>query len=233
MSIQLYWQSEADYLPAMTVKKLRRFAELATFTNTFQNSADLKGKWNSDYFRNSNPITLELACGKAEYTIALAQKYPDRNFIGVDLKGARLWRGAKTALEQNLNNTAFLRTPIERIDEFFSIGEVAEMWIPFPDPFPRRGKAKKRLTSPRFLNLYRNVLKSGGVIHLKTDDENLFNYPMETLQIEKFPVPQANPDLYSCPELNDLLTIQTTYEIKHLAVGKKIKYLCFSPGLLT
>ncbi|OGC76706.1 MAG: tRNA (guanosine(46)-N7)-methyltransferase TrmB [candidate division Zixibacteria bacterium RBG_16_50_21] len=214
----------------MTVKKLQRFAELSTFPNAFQHWVDLKGKWNSDYFKNPNPITLELACGKAEYTIALAQEYPNRNFIGVDLKGARLWRGAKTALEQNLNNTAFLRTPIERIDEFFSIGEVAEMWIPFPDPFPRKGKAKKRLTSPRFLNLYRAILRRGGLIHLKTDDEGLFNYTLETLKSENCCTRQIIPDLYGLPEPDVLLITQTAYERKHLQSGKKIKYLCFSLG---
>jgi len=212
----------------MTVKKLERFAELATFPNTFQNRIDIKGRWNSSYFKNHNPITLELACGKGEYSLALAQKFPDRNFIGVDLKGARLWKGAKTAVQQGLANIAFLRAPIESITEFFDREEVSEIWIPFPDPYPRPGKAKKRLTSPRFLNLYRNIIRPGSLIHLKTDDGNLFDYTLQMLKVEQCPVLAKIEDLYRAPVENGLLTIKTTYELRHLAVGRTIKYLCFS-----
>lgn len=212
----------------MRVKKLQRFAELATFPNAFQNPIGMKGKWGASYFRNPNPITLELACGKGEYTIALAQRFPERNFIGIDIKGARLWRGAKTALELNLTNAAFLRMPIERTAEFFAEDEVAEIWIPFPDPYPRQSKTKKRLTSPRFLNLYRSILREGGMIHLKTDDGNLFDYTLQMLKAEQCPVLAKIEDLYRAPVENGLLTIKTTYELRHLAVGRTIKYLCFS-----
>lgn len=212
----------------MTVKKLQRFAELATFPNTFQNPTYIKGRWNASYFKNDNPITLELACGKGEYTLALAQKFPDRNFIGVDLKGARLWKGAKAAIEQGLTNVAFLRVPIERITEFFAKDEVSEIWIPFPDPYPRPGKAKKRLTSPRFLNLYRNIIRQGSLIHLKTDDGNLFTYTLDVLRIEGCLIREVKEDLHAFPDGNELLSIQTAYELKHLAAGKKIRYLCFS-----
>ncbi len=212
----------------MTVKKLQRFAELAAFPNTFQNPTDIKGKWNSRYFKNHNPITLELACGKGEYTLALAQKFPDRNFIGVDLKGARLWKGAKTAIEEGLANVAFLRAPIERIAEYFDRDEISEIWIPFPDPYPRPGKAKKRLTSPRFLSLYRNILRPGSLIHLKTDDENLFDYTLQILKVEQCPVLAKIEDLYRAPVEKGLLTVKTTYELRHLAAGRTIKYLCFS-----
>src|SRR5574341_2560269 len=170
----------------MTVKKLQRFAELSTFSNTFQNPAGMKGNWNKLYFKNDHPIILELACGKGEYTLELAKRFSGRNFIGVDLKGARLWRGAKTALEQNLTNVAFLRIPIEKITEYFAQNDVEEIWITFPDPFPRKGKAKKRLTSPRFLNLYRQILRPWGLVHLKTDDLNLFEYTREILKGEGY-----------------------------------------------
>ena len=212
----------------MTVKKLQRFADLSTFPNTFQNPAGMKGRWNQLYFKNNNPITLELACGKGEYTLELARRFPDRNFIGVDLKGARIWRGAKTALEEKLTNVAFLRIPIEKLAEHFATGEVEEIWIPFPDPFPRKGKAKKRLTSPRFLNIYREILKPGGLVHLKTDDKDLFLYTLETLNQEGLTVLKVIENLYNGKIYDDLLTIKTTYERKHLEGGKTIRYLKFN-----
>ena len=212
----------------MTVKKLQRFAELATFPNTFQNPLGMKGRWNELYFKNNNPITLELACGKGEYTLELARRFPRQNFIGIDIKGARLWRGAKTALEQNLANVAFLRIPIEKITEYFAQNEIEEIWITFPDPFPRKGKAKKRLTSPRFLNLYRQILRPGGLIHLKTDDLNLFDYTREILKGERCSPKMIIENLYNGQNPEELLSIKTTYELKHLQAGKTIKYLSFS-----
>lgn len=212
----------------MTVKKLQRFAELSTFSNTFQNPAGMKGNWNKLYFKNDHPIILELACGKGEYTLELARRFSGRNFIGVDLKGARLWRGAKTALEQNLTNVAFLRIPIEKITEYFAQNEVEEIWITFPDPFPRKGKAKKRLTSPRFLNLYRQILRPGGLVHLKTDDLNLFEYTREILKGEGYSPRMVIENLYNGQSPGELLSIKTTYELKHLRAGKTIKYLLFT-----
>jgi len=211
----------------MTVKKLQRFAELATFPNVFQNPAGMKGHWNKLYFKNDHLITLELACGKGEYTLELAKRFPYQNFIGIDIKGARLWRGAKTALEQNLNNVAFLRIPIEKITEYFAQNEIEEIWITFPDPFPRKGKAKKRLTSPRFLNLYRQILRPGGLVHLKTDDMNLFDYTLETLNQERLAVVEVVDSLYNGRIYDEILTIMTTYERKHLQAGRTIRYLRF------
>jgi len=212
----------------MTVKKLQRFAELATFPNVFQNPAGMKENWNRLYFKNDHPITLELACGKGEYTLELARRFPGRNFIGIDIKGARIWRGARTALEQNLTNVAFLRIPIEKITEYFAQNEIEEIWITFPDPFPRKGKAKKRLTSPRFLNLYRQILRPGGLVHLKTDDLNLFDYTREILNVERCSPKMVIENLYNGKSLGELLSIKTTYELKHLQAGKAIKYLSFS-----
>ena len=212
----------------MTVKKLQRFAELSAFPNTFQNPAGMKGNWNKLYFKNDHPMTLELACGKGEYALELARRFPDRNFIGIDIKGARLWRGAKTALEENLANVAFLRIPIEKITEHFASNEIEEIWITFPDPFPRKGKARKRLTSPRFLNLYRQILQPDGLVHLKTDDRNLFEYTKEILRREGCDLQMAIENLYNGQNPDDLLTIKTTYELKHLQAGKTIKYLSFN-----
>ena len=214
----------------MTVKKLQRYIELETFDNVFERRVEMKGRWNAEFFRNSNPITLELACGKGEYSLALAQKFPQRNFIGIDLKGSRLWRGARTALEQNLTNVGFLRAQIEQLADFFAPGEVSQIWIPFPDPFLRPGKAKKRLTSPRFLNLYRKVLKPGSLVYLKTDDDTLFSYSFETLREQGCAIHSFSEDLYASPNGNELLKIPTYYEQRHLLAKKKIKCLCFSVG---
>lgn len=211
----------------MAKKKLKRFAELLSFPNVFQTLIDLKGKWHSDYFHNDNPIVLELACGRGEYTVALARRYREKNFIGIDIKGARLWRGAKDALNERLTNTAFLRIPIETITNWFSIGEVSEIWITFPDPFLREGKARKRLTSPRFLKLYREILSSDGVIHLKTDEPNLFAYTQETVVSEGGKLLEVIDDIYGKGSPTDILSIKTTYEGKHLEIGRTIRYLRF------
>ncbi len=223
--------------------KLQKFSELLTFPNVFENfevgtanlvgenglSVDMKGKWNNKFFKNDNPITLELACGRGEYTIALAEMYPERNFIGVDIKGARIWKGAAAALRENLNNVAFLRTRIEQIDRFFLPEEVSEIWITFPDPFLRKSKANRRLTSTHFLNVYRKILRDNGTIHLKTDEINLYEFSLEVLS--SYPAASlqyANDDIYSGKLPIEELNVKTYYEKIHLAQGKKIKYLRFN-----
>ena len=211
----------------MPRKKLKRFAALSTFDNVYEDPLDWRGRWSRACFGNDNPVTLELACGKGEYTIELARRFPDRNFIGIDRKGERIWRGASTALEQNLKNVTFLRTDIEKIIDLFGENEISEIWITFPDPFPGQGKASKRLTSPRLLNIYRNILELGGIMHLKTDDEDLFDYTLRTLETEDCIVHSITRDLYKRPVSDELLTLKTTYEKRHLEKGKTIKYLCF------
>ncbi|HPV56712.1 MAG TPA: tRNA (guanosine(46)-N7)-methyltransferase TrmB, partial [Tenuifilaceae bacterium] len=174
----------------MAKNKLRRFAENETFENLFQPTMSdvmngdfhLKGKWRSDYFKNSNPIVLELGCGKGEYSVGLAKMFPEKNFIGADIKGARLWRGAKTAVEEKMSNVAFIRTRIEHIASFFAPEEVDEIWVTFPDPQPREKKSKKRLTSSRFLNHYAKFLKPNGIVHLKTDSQALHAYTKAVIE---------------------------------------------------
>ncbi len=225
----------------MSKGKLQKFAELATFPNVFQNfshhqpelinyrseKADLKGRWNQ-FFGNKHPITLELACGRGEYTLAMARRTLTGNFIGVDIKGARIWKGAKTALEENLRNVAFVRTEIEFLDHFFASGEIAEIWITFPDPFPRKSRSGKRLTSPRFLDIYQKILQPGGFIHLKTDSELLFDFTLEMIRDRKLKIHQLVRDVYSEPHGNDLLYVKTYYENLHLAEGHIIRYVRFS-----
>ncbi|MDZ7268552.1 MAG: tRNA (guanosine(46)-N7)-methyltransferase TrmB [candidate division KSB1 bacterium] len=211
----------------MSRKKLRRFAELATFPNVYYHPVDLKGRWHERCFKNDHAITLELACGKGEYTIALARRFPQGNFIGVDAKGARLWTGAKIALQENLANAAFLRGQIENLAQFFAPQEVSEIWITFPDPFSENSKAKKRLTAPRFLQMYRLLLPPQGRIHLKTDDPGLFVFTLESVRAEGGTILTAIPDIHQHAGADELLRIQTTYERRHLAAGKSIKYVCF------
>src|SRR3954468_5439933 len=166
--------------------KLRRFAEIETFSNVLQLDAGkvYKGQWSDGFFKNNNPVVVELACGKGEYTVNLAQMFPDKNFIGIDYKGNRIWRGAKTALEDGVNNVAFLRMQIENLVDYFAPGEVDEIWITFPDPQPQLSREKKRLTSPRFLQMYRQILKPGGMIHLKTDNDQLYQYTLQIIEDE-------------------------------------------------
>lgn len=214
--------------------KLERFAENLTFQNFFQPTYDevkigyyLKGKWAKFFFKNDNPIVLELGCGKGEYTVGLAKKYPQKNYIGVDIKGARMWKGCKTSVEENLNNVAFLRTKIELIDLFFDNNEVNEIWITFPDPQPRRIKENKRLSSPVFLNRYSNILKPNGIIHLKTDAYLLYFYTMEIIKEYNHKVLFNTPDLYGNSENIEAKEIKTFYESIFLAQSKKISYLKF------
>jgi len=181
--------------------------------------------WGKDFFFNTNPIILELACGKGEYTVGLAEKYPPKNFIGIDFKGARLWRGAKTVQEKEMKNVAFIRTQVDHVNKFFGPGEISEIWITFPDPQP--GKERKRLTAPLFLDRYRILLCPEGVLHLKTDDLDFFNYTLEIIRQYHHPLLYSTDDLYhsSCSE--DVISIRTFYENMWLEIGKKICYIKF------
>ena len=190
---------------------------------------DRKGQWGSAHFGNNNPITLELACGAGEYAVGLAQMFPERNFIGVDIKGNRLWAGAKDALDAGLHNVAFLRTRIEIIRSFFEQNEIDEIWITFCDPFPRQSKDNRRLTSPYFLNIYRQILKPGGLVHLKHDDPDFYKFSQKTLAEDAAcKILYENFDIYAEPLAYPELEMKTRYEEMHLEKGKKIKYLRFT-----
>ncbi len=216
--------------------KLKRFKENETFANVVQplreeltaGNFSLKGNWRSKFFKNNQPIVLELGCGKGEYTVNLARKYPDKNFIGVDIKGARFWRGAKTALEDNLKNVGFLRTQIELIDICFAEEEVDEIWITFPDPQIKYKRTKHRLTNSAFLDRYRSILKPDGVIHLKTDSEFMHGYTLGLLHGLEEEIEYAHHDIYGSDGAPDeVTTIQTFYEMGYLEEGKKITYVRF------
>ena len=218
----------------MPKNKLQRFAELKTFQNAHEflfTERDfdfkLKGKWNSEHFKNENPIVLELGCGKGEYSIGLAEKYPVQNFIGIDIKGARIWRGSQNAQEKKMNNVAFLRTQIEYIERCFEKNEVSEIWITFPDPQPN--KEKKRLTHSIFLNRYKNVLKPKGIIHLKTDSAELYEFTLEVIEEGKIKLLDSTNDLYGTDsdKREEVKSIKTYYESLFTAKGKKITYLKF------
>jgi tRNA (guanine-N7-)-methyltransferase len=211
----------------MAHKKLVRFAELETFSNVLQNPEGMAGNWTS-YFHNDHPLVLELACGKGEYTLGLAELEPQKNFLGVDLKGNRLWVGAKKAIQRGLKNVGFLRIQIERINEFFGAQEVEELWITFPDPQLRVSKAKKRLTHPRFLRLYDQVLKPGGKIHLKTDSPDLYRFTKKVTGMYGCVVHEDLDDVYGGTELPAELRIKTYYESLDIAQSKRVHYLCFS-----
>lgn len=222
--------------------KLQKFAELLTLPNVYEifdpkhpelagingQPTELKGHWAQQHFGNAHPITLELACGRGEYSLDLARRYPERNFIGLDVKGARIWKGAKIAMAENLSHVAFVRTRIEQIALLFGPGEIDEIWITFPDPFLEKGKINRRLTGANFLAEYRKVLKPGGLIHLKTDSPELYAFTLETLAKD----PDAtllyhNDDIYAGPLIMPELETKTFYEKEHLAEGRKIKYVRF------
>jgi len=228
--------------------KLARWNELGSFDNVIQPAIGdvsakdhpVKGSWNKDIFKNENPVVLELGCGKGEYTIGLATSFPYNNYIGIDIKGARMWRGAKTADELKLPNVAFLRTRIEFINSFFMTDEIDEIWITFPDPHPGGRNANKRLTSPWFLNIYRQFLKNKGLVHLKTDNTELFKYTKSVVENNDLEMIFATDDLYSenfTDEIvsshnksssgNKILSIRTHYERIFLKEGLKINYLSF------
>ena len=215
--------------------KLKRFAENKTLPSLFepeimdvQGDYHLKGKWASEVFKNENPIVVELGCGRGEYTIGLARKYPDKNYIGIDRKGARIWRGAKTSYEDNLSNAAFLRTRLEFLANCFGENEVDEIWITFPDPHPKLKKENKRLTSSFYLEMYQDILQPGGLIHLKTDNQYLYTYTLRIIREGNHNLIFETPDLYmdSCKE--EAKDFQTFYEHIFLKENTKIKYIKFS-----
>ncbi len=210
----------------MGQKKLIRFAELKTFPNVLQYPEDMKGKWN-EFFHNDNPTILELACGKGEYAVGLSQLYPQKNFIGIDQKGNRIWVGAKKALQFHLNNVAFLRIQIDQINEYFEPNEVSEIWITFPDPQLRTGKAKKRLTHPKYLRLYKQFLRPGGLIHLKTDSPNLYQFTKIVIDKYNCKLLENIEDIYSYENIPDELKIKTHYESLDIAGSNRIHYLKF------
>jgi tRNA (guanine-N7-)-methyltransferase len=213
--------------------KLQKFDDMSAYPHVFQypfatlqeKGFEMKGKWNELFFENSHPIVLELGCGKGEYTVGLSKLFPDKNFIGIDIKGARMWSGAKQALEDKMINVAFLRTHIELINHFFSPEEISEIWITFPDP--QMSKVNKRMTSTRFMKLYREILNEFGLIHLKTDSNFMFTYTNEMIKANHFPVLVQTDDLYNSHLANDILSIQTFYEQQWLERGLNIKYIQF------
>lgn len=211
----------------MGQKKLIRFAELETFSNVLQYPENVQGTWRS-FFENRNPVVLELACGKGEYTVGLARFFQNKNFIGIDKKGNRLWVGAKKAISHCLKNVAFLRIQIEQIERYFANEEVDEIWITFPDPQLRTSKAKKRLTHPRFLRSYYQILKPGGKIHLKTDSPDLYKFTKKVIGMYGCPLMHDVADVYAEPGLTPELYIKTHYEGLDIAGSKRVHYLCFS-----
>ena len=221
----------------MAKRKLKKFAEVSSFDNCFfvsfeqarDGGSPLKGHWHKEYFKNDNPIVLELGCGKGEYTVGLAKRFPDKNFIGVDIKGNRIWTGAKTAIEDKMNNVAFIRTRIDFIDTCFAENEVDEIWITFPDPQPQKTRVRNRLTNMMFITRYRKILKEGGIINLKTDNEPFYEYTKEVVAENKLEQLDSTNDLYADTTQRDevLTSIKTYYEKKFSDLGFKICYLKF------
>jgi tRNA (guanine-N7-)-methyltransferase len=209
----------------MKGKKLKRFAELTTFKNVLEYPTDSKSEWANIF--NSNDLILELACGKGEYTVEMAQAFPDKNFIGVDIKGNRMYVGAKLALQKDITNVCFLRTQIERITDYFHPHSIAEIWITFPDPFLRESKAKNRLTHHKFLAMYQQILKPNGIIHLKTDSVELYTFTLEMIAHQHCSIIENNPNIYLHDTPKFPLSIQTFYEKMHLLDNRTIRYVSF------
>lgn len=219
--------------------KLKRFAEIETFDNVIQpkmeevlNGFSLKGKWNEMHFKNNNPIVLELGCGKGEYTVGMARMFPEKNFIGIDIKGSRMWKGAKTSIQENITNTAFLRSKVDFIDRLFGENEISEIWLTFSDPQPKR--PRKRLTSPLFINRYKKILTTTGTINLKCDSDLLYEYTLEQIDENNYTKHIDADNVYhdfieSCDATTrELMNIKTFYEQRWLKEGKTIKYCKFS-----
>lgn len=235
----------------MSKGKLEKFAEISAMPHVFQNydwkspklknfkgeEVIMKGKWRSDFFKNNHPIIIELACGYGEYTMAIAERYPELNVIGIDVKGNRIWTGAKFVEEKGLKNAAFLRTQIEQLMDCFEAEEVDEIWLTFPDPRKEHRRSRKRLTAPRYLNLYRQVLKKGGLLHLKTDSTLLYEYSLETLRENDCEILVDYRDVYAANAKENLAakdrnfdlatSVKTRYEIMHTEMGETIKYVRF------
>ena len=217
----------------MGKNKLAKFDDMAGYPHVFQypfaalqeKGFDMKGQWHERSFKNDHPIVLELGCGKGEYTVGLGKLFPNKNFIGVDIKGARMWTGAKESLETGMKNVAFLRTSIELISYFFAPGEVAEIWITFPDP--QMKKVNKRLTGTRFMKMYREILSGDGIIHLKTDSNFMYTYTCEMVKANHYPVLFSTDDLYHSNLADEILSIKTYYEQQWLDRGLNIKYIKF------
>lgn len=219
----------------MPKRKLEHFRELETFSNVIQQpyyrenfDHPLKGKWGTEFFKNANPIVLELGCGKGEYSVGLARIHPDRNYIGIDIKGNRIWRGAKTALEEGLSNVGFIRTQVDRVANFFAPGEVAEIWVTFPDPKPKKGDARKRLTSKEMIECCRQILIPGGTISLKTDSTFNYDFTLETIRDNNYRLLRSSNDIDTDFPGDELLRIRTYYEMKFRGKGVRIHYICFS-----
>lgn len=210
----------------MAQKKLIRFKEIKTFSNVLEYPENMRGKWN-EFFKNNNPVILELACGRGEYTVGLAQLYPGKNFIGIDIKGNRMWVGAKMALTEKITNAAFLRTQIDKIDQYFNPAEVNEIWITFPDPHLRKSKARKRLTHPKFLRLYSHFLKPGGLIHLKTDSPDLYRFTKKVIELYGSQIISDSNDVYKSERIAEELKIKTHYEKLDIAKSNTIFYVSF------
>lgn len=210
----------------MGQKKLIRFAEIKTFSNVLEYPADMKSNWKT-FFKNENPLTLELACGKGEYAVGLGRLYPQRNFVGIDIKGNRIWRGAKTALEEGLANVAFIRSQIDKVTDYFAKDEVAEIWLTFPDPQLRLSRMKKRLTHPRFLRLYRQFLQPGGLVHLKTDSPDLYSFTKTVINLHGLELLKDYDDIQNRQDISNELKIKTHYEGLDIAQSSRIHYLQF------
>ncbi|WP_316819968.1 tRNA (guanosine(46)-N7)-methyltransferase TrmB [Pedobacter gandavensis] len=210
--------------------KLRKFAEIDTFSNVYQmeEGKPLKGKWGAEHFKNEKPIVLELACGKGEYSVNMAKFFPEKNFIGIDLKGNRIWRGARTGVDENIENLAFLRIQIEDLTEYFEKGEIDEIWITFPDPQPQDSREKKRLTYDRFLEMYKILLKPAGRVNLKTDNDGLYAYTVEKVEELGLICHKKTDHLYTSEFYDDVLKIKTHYERIYLKHDKNINYIQFS-----
>ncbi len=215
--------------------KLQKFSQMDTFPHVFQfpfgklkeEGFPLKGSWRTDFFKNDNPIVLELGCGKGEYTVGLAKQFPDKNFIGVDIKGSRMWKGAKESLEAEMHNVAFVRTNIEIVDHFFAAGEVDEIWLTFPDP--QMKKTRKRLTATNFIEMYLHFLKPGGIVHLKTDSDFQFNYTHEMVKANAFEIVELEENVHENRANDPVMQIRTYYESQWIGRGLTIKYIAFKP----